>query len=61
MGMSAGGLAIVGSGHQETIDEAKRLWERLDRKNVMIKVPATLKVFPQSKNLLPPVSMSTSR
>ena len=35
-----------------TIDEARRLWERLDRKNVMIKVPATPEGLPAIEKLI---------
>jgi len=37
---------------QKTIDEAKRLWEWLDRKNVMIKVPATPEGLPAIEELI---------
>ncbi len=37
---------------QKTIDEAQRLWEWLDRKNVMIKVPATLEGLPAIQELI---------
>ena len=37
---------------QKTIDEAKRLWEWLDRKNVMIKVPATPEGLPAIQELI---------
>ncbi len=36
-----GGLALSGDGHQGTIAEAERLWKEVDRKNLMVKVPAT--------------------
>ena len=37
---------------QKTIDEAERLWEWLDRKNVMIKVPATPEGLPAIEELI---------
>jgi transaldolase / glucose-6-phosphate isomerase len=37
---------------QGTIDEAKRLWREVDRKNLMIKVPATQEGLPAIRDLI---------
>lgn len=37
---------------QETIDEARRLWKAVDRKNVMIKVPGTAQGLPAIRQLI---------
>ena len=38
---------------KDTIAEAKRLWRRIDRKNLMIKVPATSEGLPAIHDLVP--------
>jgi len=43
---------LLAQNTQKTIDEAKRLWEWLDRKNVMIKVPATPEGLPAIQELI---------
>jgi transaldolase len=42
----------LGNDTQGTISEAKRLWQRLDRRNVMIKVPGTEAGIPAIEELI---------
>ena len=46
---------------QGTVEEAKRLFQTVDRPNLMIKIPATPEASPPLKPPSPPASTSTSR
>lgn len=46
---------------QATVDEATRLWKRVGRENLMIKVPATAEGIPTIRQSSAEVSTSTSR
>ena len=55
-----GGLATPGLDTEDTVTQARDLWRRVDRPNLMIKVPATDEGIPAIESCWPTASTSTS-